>query len=59
MISRIVLSLREAADAQQGGWSLGAQATAGINFSNMEFLHSLRGPNGREAAAQLDTQLES
>ena len=55
MISRIMLSLRKAADEQQSGWSLGVPTMASTNFRSIKFLQQRRGPNGDKDDIPLDT----
>ena len=60
MISRIMLSLRKAADSQPAGdWSLGVQTTTEVDFRGMEFFRPWGGSNGREDCIPLDTYLGS
>jgi hypothetical protein len=60
MVSRIMFSLRKAAESQRDGLSLGAQTTTGVDFQSMKFLHHRRGSSGGEDGVPgLDTYLES
>ena len=55
MISRIMLSLRKAADSQQKVWSLGEP----IDVRSKKFFRPQTGPNGMEAEIPLSTYPKS
>ena len=59
MISRIMLSLRKAADSQQNGWTLGASSMIGTSQPSMRFFNSRTGPNWKGEEIPLDTRMES
>ena len=54
MISRLMLSLKKAADSQQG-WSLGEPTLNGSKLQSIRFFNSRKGTNGREDDITLDT----
>ena len=60
MISRIMLSLKKAADPQQEAWTLMAPNAAGPNPQGMQFFRPRRDANGRQLEIiPLDTYAES
>ena len=59
MISRLMLSLKKAADSQQGGWSLAAPTTVGENFQSAKFYNSQKDTDRREDDIPLDTYSEA
>jgi hypothetical protein len=56
MISRIMLSLRKAADEQQNGWSLAVTSRTG---ANLEFTRQRGGSDSKEDDIPLEGYLES
>ena len=59
MASRIMLSLRKAADVQHVGWTLPGPSTAGTNFRSMKFVRPLKGLEGGRDDIVLETISES
>lgn len=61
MISRLMLSLKKAADPQRGTWSFGGPPTSSTNIGAMSFARPQSGgnANGTEGDIHLETQLES
>ena len=57
MISRLMLSLKKAADSEQTSWSLGQPSvSAGIDFRSMaKFSYPQKGISGIEDGISLDT----
>ena len=48
MISRIILSLRKAADSHQKGWSLAGSTANGTHLRSMKFFRPAKGANGNK-----------
>ena len=59
MISRIMLSLKEAADFEQEDWSLGGLSTNGNDLQSIKFFRPRVGASSGEDGIPLDTYLES
>ena len=59
MISRIMLSLKKAADSQQKPWTLTQPSMAGSNFQSAKFANTQQDPNERQDDIPLDTYAES
>ena len=60
MISRIMLSLKKAADLKGGNWSLGGQPANSTNLPTMDFARPRSGTNiMSEGDVPLDSRLES
>lgn len=60
MISRIMLSLKKAADSQQKGWALSEPTVNATDFQSLMFLRPANGANGiRNDDVPLDTIHES
>ena len=55
MISRIMLSLKKAADSRQKGWSLGEPTADTTNFQGMTFFRPARDMNTKRDDVPLDT----
>jgi len=60
MVSRIMLSLKKAADLQQNPWSLADPTANGADLQSMKFFHPMSDTNGeRDDYTSLDTIVES
>ena len=55
MVSRIMLSLREAADSPQGFWSLVAPSTTITDLQSIQFFRPSKGMHGKRDDVPLDT----
>ena len=56
MISRLMLSLKKAADPQRGEWSFGDRPANSTNLPTIQFARPRNGPNVTEGDVPLDTQ---
>jgi hypothetical protein len=60
MVSRIMLSLKKAADSQQKGWSLAEPTVNDTNYRSMKFFRPANGANEKkDDDIPLDTVLEA
>ena len=58
MISRLMLSLKKAADPQRGGWSFGESPANGTNLSTVQFARARGGDGSTEDGVPIGPEHE-